>query len=240
MRACFLLLFAIFCISCNKKDVTRSIDIDVSLKDDVSPVEGVISIPGQFDYIDWTFEEIYKPVEDSPNPATHKFSTEGPAKITVVAYKNATRETFIGNNEVTIPGMAKKIKITGFCFKNLLSDNPYNQRQLSISLTYQKLGTASARTISVSPATFSATDTIKFPEPVIYDIEGFENGGYSDFEVFIKIQSNQDSNLEFLSSFNLTGNYFWEHPSDPGFVFMSNVKHNQVNAIYLVCDWMPN
>lgn len=240
MRTFILLLLTMVFISCNKKEETRPIDIIVDLKDDVSPVVGEISIPGQFDFIEWTFEEIYMPTEDSPNPAKHVFSTKGSAKIKVVAFKNDTREKFIGNSEITIPDVANKLKIAGFCFKDIQGPNPYNQKQISVSLTYQKLGTATAKTISISPAEFSPTDTIYFPEPMIYNIDGFENGGFSDYEIFITINSNQDNNLAFRSSFNLTGKYFWERSWTPGFVQISNFNQNQLGYIFLLCDWMPN
>lgn len=240
MKTLYLFIFAIVCVSCTRKDETRPINIEVNLKDDVSPVEGEISIPGHFDYIDWTFEEIYKPLEDSPNPATHIFSTKGPAKITVVAYRNNTREMFIGNSEISVPDVAKRLKIAGFCFKDLQGSNPYNLKPVSISLTYQKLGTATAKTFSIPPAAFSPADTIYFPEPIIYDIDGLENGGFYDYEIFIKIKTNQENDPEFMSSFNLTGKYLWEHPSNPDFIYVNNVRQNQISAIYLVCNWMPN
>ena len=240
VRTTFLLLISMFIISCDKKDENRPIDITVDLKDDVSPVVGEISIPGQFDLIEWTFEEIYMPSEDSPNPAMHVFSKKGLAKIKVVAYKNDTREKFLGNTEITIPDVANKLNITGFCFKNNQGQNPYNQKEIDIVLTFIKTGTATARTISISPSELSPADTIYFPEPMIYDIDGFENGGSSDYEMFISISSNQDNNIAFLSSFNLTGKYYWENPWNPGILQISNVKQTHISEIFLLCDWMPN
>jgi hypothetical protein len=236
MRTLILIFLTTFFISCNKKEETKSIDITVELKDDVSPIVGEISIPGQYDFIEWTFEEIFMPTEDSPNPVKYVFRNKGPAKIKVVAYKLDTRQKFVGNCEITIPDLAKKLCIEGFYFK----DNPYNQKQINLTLTYQKLGTATAKTISFSPTELKSTDTIYFQEPMIYDIDGFEKGGFSDYEIFVRISSNQDNNLAFLSSFNLTGKYFGDHPWNPDIVVISNVKQNQVGNIYLLCNWMPN
>ncbi|MFN8240273.1 MAG: hypothetical protein U0X39_05910 [Bacteroidales bacterium] len=239
MRIILLLILALFLFSCRKKDESLPIGIEVRLLDDVSPVVGELSISGEYDYVDWNISDSYKPSDYSPNPAVFVFREPGPAKVNVVAYKNDSRQMFSGESVVEIPGIAKKIKIYGFRFRNNSDLNPYDGKPISISLTYDNPSTIVVSNITIPSRNYSPSDSVFLPEPVVFDISGFENGNMNDYDLFVTINSGQEKDLEFLSSFNLTGKYMFEHPWNPGLIQTGNVKQNLVPEVFILCDWMP-
>ena len=123
-------LCALVLLSCNKsKEDFKPIEIKIDLKDDVSPLVGAFSIPGNFDLVEWTFEDLYSPSEYSPNPAYHVFLNKGLTTVKVTAYRNEPREKFQATKEITIPDVAKKIKFTGLSFKNVQGENPLRSEE---------------------------------------------------------------------------------------------------------------
>lgn len=240
MRLATLFLFVLICFSCNKTDdIYGPVDIDVKFNDDVSPLTGELSIPGEYDFFEWTFEKITPITDCYANPTYVVFDKEGPAKVKVIAVNYRTGKKVIGNAEIDIPGIAKKLKISGFFFKDPGAAGQYNQKQINVSLHYLKYGVSTVKTFSIPLNTVAAEDTIFFPEPVTFDIDGFITGTFQENDIFVTINAAVDNSLLFRSSFNLTGVYLWEHSIKPDFVDLSNMTPGNSYFMYLLCDWMP-
>lgn len=231
------LILAPVVFSCTKPtDSFKPIDIQVDLIDDVSPLVGAFSIPGEYDHIEWTFEEKYSQL--SENPAWHIFINQGKTTVRVTAYRNETHEKFSGMKEIDVPGIAKKLKITGLFFKNLQGKNPLDQKSLSIAISYGISKTNKAKVLSFSPSSFSPSDTLFFPEPIIYDIEGFLDSGENEDMLYLSIIARQNTSIAFHSITHLKGDYMGAHPWCPDWIQCSNRITNDFKVIYLLTDYM--
>jgi hypothetical protein len=238
MRMITIFLFISICFSCRKKEIIWQADIHYEFNDDVSPVVGKFSLPGDYDYISWSFEGKLSTDYDS-NPSHYTFGNEGIASVEVTAIKNMSFEKFIGKSEFTIPGPAKKLKINGFYSKNLES-NPFNQKQILVSITYLRLGTTNTNNISFNPAEYSGPDTIFFSDPIIFDISGFEENSDYDHDMVISIYFDGENNFVYRSNFNLTLYNRIERTWHPNYLQLFNVTDNNIDQLYFLCDWMPN
>jgi hypothetical protein len=235
--ALFLIL-ALIAFSCQKStDTFKPIDIQAELNDDVSPLVGEFSIPGEFDYIEWTFEEKY-PSEFSPNPAFHLFVDKGKTTVRVTAYRNETREKFSGMKEIVIPDVAKKIKIKGLFFLNLQGPNPLDQKSLLVALNYGTPEKNNRKYFSFSPSSLSPSDTLFFAEPIIYDIEGFLDGESNDDILYLSISEKLTNNLSFNSFTHLKSEYMATHPWCPNWIHCMNNTTNDFKQISLLTDFM--
>jgi hypothetical protein len=239
MRFTFILFVAAVCFSCTKKETTSPIDIAIKLNDDVSPVKVEFSIPGEYDFIEWTLEGNTSITDYYVNPTTCVYDRIGPANIKVFAYNNSTGKRVSGSTQINIPGIAKQYKISGFVVDNNLS-SILNQKQLSVTMKYLKFGDLMVKSFSIPAKTLNSNDTLLLDEPIIYDIDGFMSGSHLENDIFITLNSNTDNRLLYSSSFNLTGTYLSQHALNPNSVTLFSISPNNNYRISLLCDWMPN
>lgn len=225
--------------SCNKPtDSFKPIDIQVDLKDDVSPLGGFFSIPGEFDLVEWTFEEIYSPPQHSPNPVFYVFRTKGTTTVKVTAYRNEPREKFQAIKEIVIPDVAKKLKISGFFLKNLPGAHPFTQKTLSVSLNYLKYGKSNPLTFTISPTSLSPNDTIFFKNPITIDLNNFFEEDDADNILYLTISENY--RMLYHANVFLKTHYIGTHPYTPDYIQLNNGIIHDAQDLFLLTDWMPN
>ncbi len=240
MRYIAILLLAIICFSCNKTDdVYRPIDITVKLNDDVSPLKAEFSIPGEYDFIEWTLEGNTSMNDININPTTCVYNRIGPARIKVMAYNNSTGKKVTGSAEIVIPRVARRLKLSGISFRDAESAGRFNQKQLSVSLVSQFNGKASEKIITLPARRVTQSDTIFFPETVIYDINGFETGMMNMHSVYIKVKTLPDNTQIFGSSFSVPFAYFAMHAHMPDVIQLFNISAGNSGDIFIPCDWLP-
>jgi len=240
MRYTAILIFAIICLSCNKTDdIYSPIDITVKMNDDVSPLKAEFSIPGEWDFVEWSLEGNTSTTDYNINPISCVYSRTGPAKIRVIAHNNATGKKVTGSTKIIIPRVARKLKLSGISFRDAVSVERFNQKQLSVSLLYLVYGNATEKIFTLPARSVTQNDTIFFPETVIYDINGFEAGTMNNHSVFVKVKTIPDNFQIFGSSFSVPFAYFAMHAYLPDVIQLFNISSGNSGAIYIPCDWLP-
>lgn len=240
MRYFAFLFLALICFSCNKTDDNyKPIDITVSLNDDVSPLKAEFSIPGEYDFIQWTLEGTTSVTDFNINPITAIYSKTGQATIKVIAYNNSTGKQVTGTKEIVIPRVARRLKLSGISFRDAASAELFNQKQLSVTLEYTAFGQSTRKVFTYPARNVTQNDILPFPEDVIYDINGFETGTMNNHYLMVKVYSMPQNTQIFGCGFSLTSEYFSMHAVLPDAIQVSNVIAGGSNLIYIPCDWLP-
>lgn len=240
MRYTALIILASICFSCNKTDETFSnVDITVKMNDDVSPLKAELSIPGEYDHIQWTLEGITSITDYNVNPITCIYDKIGPATIKVEGLNHSTGKIVRGSAEIVIPRVARRLKLSGISFRDAATAGLFNQKQLSVSLLYLVHGQATEKVFTFPARSVTQSDTLYFPETVIYDINGFETGTMNNHSIYVKVRTLPDNTQFFGSSFSVPFAYFSMHAVLPDVIQLSNISPGNSNPIYIPCDWLP-
>ncbi len=231
----FIFLSLLFS-NCEKEETSTQINISYELFDDVSPVRIKFSTTKNLHWSEWRVNDA--PVHndtDNNRDFEYGFYEEGIINVSVDA-RGSNGEIYFGNLDLEIPGVAKKLMVYGYYFRDAYKFN-IAEDTLSFNFGYFNGIEYSFAHALVDKGSFVNKDSVIFDTALVLDISGFNEIALEKLNLHFSIAGLNSGEIYFKTNRGLRDLYYYDRPYASNYIYMDNLSGTNRERIFIVADW---
>ncbi len=236
IQLALLIFSSLLFLNCEKEEEPTQINITYELLDDVSPVRIKFSATQNLNWSEWRVNDVR--VHDDTNNNRgfeHQFYEEGITNVSVDA-RGFNGEIYFGNLDIEIPGVANKLMLYGYYFRNAFAFNIIDDT-LSFNFGYYDGTEYSFDKALVSKTSFISKDSVIFYTPLIFNISGFSEVAPEKLNLAFSIEGVNSGDIYFKTNTGIRDLYYYDRHYAPHSIYMDNLTGTNNERIFIISDW---